>query len=59
MILINGKFLQKYFTLAENREFVEILTTWEPTHFNWLIFASGIGLICVGIFLVNKRSSAH
>ena len=59
MILINGKFLQNYFTLAENREFLEILTSWKPTHFNWLIFALGIGLICVGIFLVNKRSTAN
>jgi hypothetical protein len=58
MILINGNFLQNYFTLAENREFLEILTSWEPTHFNWLIFALGIGFICVGIFLINKRSSA-
>jgi hypothetical protein len=59
MILINGNFLQNYLTLAENREFLEILTTWEPTNFNWLIFALGIGLICVGIFLVNKRNSAN
>jgi hypothetical protein len=58
MILINGNFLQNYFTLAENREFLEILTSWKPTHFNWLIFALGIGLICVGIYMVNKRSSA-
>ena len=58
MILINGHFLQNYFTLAENKEFLEILTSWEPTHFNWLIFAMGIGLICTGVFLINKRSSA-
>ena len=58
MMLINGHFLQKYFTLAENREFLEILTSWEPTHFNWLIFTLGFGLICAGIFLVNKQSSA-
>ena len=56
MILINGNFLQNYFNLAENREFLEILTTWEPTHFNWLIFALGFGLICVGIYMANKRS---
>ncbi|MDO8952499.1 MAG: hypothetical protein Q7U86_07730, partial [Draconibacterium sp.] len=58
MMIIKGHFLQKYFTLAENREFLEILTSWEPIHFNWLIFALGIGLICVGIYLVNRRSIA-
>ena len=59
MMIIKGHFLRKYFTLAENREFLEILTSWEPTHFNWLIFALGIGLICAGIFMVNKRSSVN
>jgi hypothetical protein len=58
MMIINGHYLRKYFTLAENREFLEILTSWEPTHYNWIIFTLGIGLICAGIFLVNKRSSA-
>jgi hypothetical protein len=57
MMIINGHYLRKYFTLAENREFLEILTSWKPTHYNWLIFALGFCLICVGIFLVNKRSS--
>jgi len=58
MMIIKGHFLRKYFTLAENREFLEILTSWEPTNYNWLIFTLGIGLICAGVFLVNKRSSA-
>ncbi|HSH19946.1 MAG TPA: hypothetical protein VLA03_05815, partial [Draconibacterium sp.] len=55
MILIRGDFLPKYFTLADNQEFLKILTTWEPTRFNWGIFVLGIGLICTGLFLVLKR----
>ncbi len=56
MMIIKGHFLRKYFTLPENQDFLEILTSWEPTHFNWLIFTMGIALICTGIFMVNKRS---
>jgi len=58
MMIINGHYLRKYFTLAENREFLEILTSWKPSHYNWLIFTLGILIICAGIFLINKRSSA-
>jgi hypothetical protein len=56
MILINGNFLRYFFTLPENPEFIEILTSWEPTTFNWGIFATGLLLICAGLFLINKRS---
>lgn len=56
MILIKGHFVQKYFTLTENSDFIKILTSWEPSNYNWLIFSFGIALICTGIFLVNKRS---
>ncbi len=56
MMIIKGHFLRKYFILPENQDFLEILTSWEPTHFNWLIFTMGFALICTGIFMVNKRS---
>ena len=58
MMLIKGNFLKDFFTLAENREFLKILTSWQPTTFNWGIFSLGIFIICAGIFLINKRSSA-
>jgi len=58
MMLIKGNFLKQYFTLAENREFLALLTTWQPSIFNWGIFTFGILIICTGIFLINKRSSA-
>jgi len=58
MILIKGNFLKHFFTLPENREFLEILTSWQPSIYNWGIFSLGIIIICVGIFLINKKSSA-
>lgn len=58
MMLIEGNFLKHFFTLAENREFIGLLTTWQPSTFNWGIFTLGIVIICSAIFLINKRSSA-
>ena len=57
MILIKGNFLSDYSNLVENHDFLKILTTWKPTHFNWWIFAVGIAFIGYGIFRVLKRSS--
>ncbi|HSO86578.1 MAG TPA: hypothetical protein VLQ91_08520 [Draconibacterium sp.] len=59
MMLIEGNFLKHFFTLAENREFIGLLTTWQPLTFNWGIFILGILIIFVAIFLINKRSSAN
>lgn len=56
MMLIKGNFLKHFLTLPENREFLKILTTWQPSTFNWGIFSLGILIICAGIFLINKRS---
>lgn len=56
MMLINGNFLKQYFTLAENKEFLALLTAWEPSQFNWTLFAFGFAIICVSIWLVVKRS---
>lgn len=56
MLIIKGDFIRKFFTLAEDPEFLEILTKWEPGHYNWGIFTVGVLLICAALFLVYKRS---
>jgi len=56
MMLIKGNFLKQYFTLAENSEFLALLTSWEPAHFNWTLFAFGFTIICTAIWLFIKRS---
>lgn len=56
MILIKGNFMKDFFSLPENKDFLEILTTWQPSTFNWGIFAVGIIIICLGIFLINRRN---
>ena len=56
-MIIKGDFIGKFFTLAEDPEFLEILTKWEPGHYNWGIFTVGVLLICASLFLVQKRST--
>ena len=55
MIILRGNFLSKLSTLPENPEFTRILTTWEPTRFNWGIFVIGLAIICIGFILIIKR----
>jgi len=55
LILIKGHFLRNFTSLPKNAEFLQILTTWKPSHFSWEIFAVGMVLILLGLILVLKR----
>lgn len=55
-ILIKGDFLKDFSGLAENPEFLKILTTWQPESYNWLFFLAGMMIIGGGVFLVHKRA---
>ena len=54
-MIINGNFLGKFTSLAENEEFLALLTTWEPSNYNWPVFILGACLICISLFLIYKR----
>ncbi len=56
MILIRNDFLKDFSNLTENQEFIKILTTWQPTRFNWEIFAVGIAFIISGLLCVKNRT---
>lgn len=56
MMLIKGNFLKDFSNLAENPEFLKILTTWIPEKYNWPQFIFGYAVICIGIWMVIKRS---
>lgn len=55
IILFKGNFLSQLSTLAENHDFLKILTSWKPTRFNWEIFAVGLIIICIGFYLIIRR----
>lgn len=56
MIILNGNFLADFFVLPEHPDFIKILESWKPTHYNWAIFTLGMIIIFSGIFLVLRRS---
>jgi hypothetical protein len=56
MILIKGNFLMDFSNLPENPEFLKILTTWIPSHFNWTVFAFGFAMICTGVIFILRKT---
>lgn len=56
MIILNENFLAEFFNLPELPEFVQILETWTPTQFNWIIFSLGLAIILCGFYLTIQRS---
>ncbi|MEZ5106982.1 MAG: hypothetical protein R2757_20925 [Draconibacterium sp.] len=58
MILIKGNFLDDFSNLAENPQFIKILTFWIPADYNWGLFALGFVVICIGTGYIVKRTSS-
>jgi len=57
MILIKGNFLDDFSNLAENPQFIKILTSWIPVDYNWGLFSLGFVVICIGTGYIVKRTS--
>ncbi len=57
MILIKGNFLDDFSNLAENPQFIKILTSWIPADYNWGLFSLGFVVICIGTGYIVKRTS--
>ncbi len=55
LIILNGNFLADFFNLPELPAFVQILETWTPTKFNWIIFSLGLFIILFGLNLTVRR----
>jgi len=58
-IIFQGGFMSKLGSLAENQEFWNIMSSYEPEKFNWLLFSIGEILIFVAIFLIFRRIKGH
>lgn len=57
MIIWRGNFLTNFFSLPDNDEFVQIISTWIPGDFRWGVFGTGILIICAAILLVWRRAA--
>ncbi len=56
LILIRGNYLSEIFRLAEDPEFLQVITTYVPTRFAWEIFIIGelLILLCIGSIIYRK-----
>ena len=55
-LILKGKYSDSIFNFAENENFINDLTNYEPTHFLWEIFISGLIFIFLGIILYIRRN---
>ena len=55
-IIFGGKFARSFFTLAENPQFMKVISEYSPAGYNWIIFSIGIILTIVGIGLFYTRT---
>lgn len=55
MIILRENFLKDFFNLADNPDFLKILSSWEPETYNWWFFWVGIITILFSMFLIVKR----
>jgi hypothetical protein len=55
-IIFQGNYLDSFFTLPKNSEFLKEMTTFLPTRFQWEIFSIGILIILIGNWFFLKRA---
>ena len=55
-LIISNGYAKEFFTLATNQEFYSILTSYNPTYYNWPIFILGLTLSTLGILLFYLRT---
>ncbi len=54
-ILFTHNLLSKFFDLANNDKFLNLLSAYVPVYYNWPLFIIGIGFIYLSLFIIVKR----
>lgn len=57
-LLIRGNYLSQFFSLAENENFMEEVTTYVPYKFQWEVFIMGLISIFSALILMFKRNTS-
>ncbi len=55
-IIIQGGFLSSFLTLANNEHFQQIILRYEPTEYNWHLFALGEFFVLCALLLMLRRT---
>ena len=60
-IIIQQNFLSNFWTLADNEHFIQIISQYKPTNYNWYLFCIGEIFILYALTLMIKRtiSTSH
>jgi len=57
IIFGNSGFAKDFFTLAQNQDFINVISSYMPAYYRWTLFAIGIILASAGIILFYLRNS--
>ncbi|HOW36764.1 MAG TPA: hypothetical protein PLK34_00750 [Candidatus Pacearchaeota archaeon] len=55
-LIIGGGYTKDFFTLTENSQFMQAITTYVPTNYNWPAFILGLALALTSLFLFYIRT---
>jgi len=56
-LMINNNFVDEYFTIMQNEDFIRIASQFIPAHYSWYLFWMGELMIVMGIFKVYVEQS--
>ena len=54
-IIFNGGYAKDFFTLISNSQFIEIVSNYNPSYFNWPLFLLGLAISSFGILIFYLR----
>lgn len=55
-LIISGGFAKQFFTLSYNQEFYQLLTSYIPQTYNWILFIIGFLISTIGIIMFYIRN---
>jgi hypothetical protein len=55
LIFGNSSFARQFFTLTQNQEFINVISSYTPISYNWALFLTGIILASAGVLLFYLR----
>jgi hypothetical protein len=58
-LIIGGGFSEKFFSLANDIEFYNIISSYVPSEYNWSIYTIGVVLAAIGVALFYIRTKKH
>ena|SRR3989344_6216701 len=55
-IIFGGGFAGKFFSLVENKEFIDVVSNYTPLNYHWGIYLVGVAFVIVGVWRFYRRT---